>query len=440
MNHSLKLTCAAIPLFLSLSANANVLELKASQDTTINERAPNNISGSNPSLRINQAPGTERSIIKFDLTEIAGLINSVDVISATLEVNVTRFDPDNKDFVDAHAMQMDWDENQASWNCAQTSNMACISSWNGGIFAARESDSVKFDKAAAGIIQFDVTDDVLESLNNGQHFGWLIKKNKEDRGGFIQFSAKESDNSPRLVINSRVDVDLHPPTIRIESPTSTVIVDSTPPLFDIAYFDDFSGIAIDSIMISLDGISINQSYCEIGLGGAQCTVDSLSAGSHQLSVQVMDNSGKSSTETFSFNYREETGDRDDDPTNELQVLVRDGVYAIIVNADGTEMSRISLLDGDSNPANEANRSFTFDPETGQLTITDVGGSKTVNLSGASGLTNLKQVNCTWLSWGSKGQVGPAICPVGQYVAGHEGTGITTGDKRNFGRIYCCKTN
>ena len=54
--------------------------------------------------------------------------------------------------------------------------------------------------------------------------------------------------------------------------------------------------------------------------------------------------------------------------------------------------------------------------------------------------DLNQSACQWRSWGSKGEVGPAICPVGQYVAGHEGTGISTGGKRNFGRIYCCSPN
>jgi type II secretory pathway pseudopilin PulG len=60
---------------------------------------------------------------------------------------------------------------------------------------------------------------------------------------------------------------------------------------------------------------------------------------------------------------------------------------------------------------------------------------------------LKQVGCHWVTWGSNGQTGfgaPGIsegyCPVGEYVAGHVGTGITTGAKRNFGKIYCCKPN
>lgn len=48
---------------------------------------------------------------------------------------------------------------------------------------------------------------------------------------------------------------------------------------------------------------------------------------------------------------------------------------------------------------------------------------------------LDQNDCIWKNWAATQQV--AMCPVGQYVAGHEGTGITTGSKLNFGRILCC---
>lgn len=51
--------------------------------------------------------------------------------------------------------------------------------------------------------------------------------------------------------------------------------------------------------------------------------------------------------------------------------------------------------------------------------------------------NLQQKSCQWINWGSKGEINQAVCPTGKYVAGHIGTGITTGGKRNFGRIYCC---
>ncbi|MFT4926952.1 MAG: hypothetical protein ACI8WB_003052 [Phenylobacterium sp.] len=67
----------------------------------------------------------------------------------------------------------------------------------------------------------------------------------------------------------------------------------------------------------------------------------------------------------------------------------------------------------------------------------IDGAKGDKGDASSLIIELKQNGCAWKSWGSKGQIGAAICPLGHYVAGHEGSGITTGGKRNFGNILCC---
>lgn len=70
--------------------------------------------------------------------------------------------------------------------------------------------------------------------------------------------------------------------------------------------------------------------------------------------------------------------------------------------------------------------------TMQLPQAKVDGKVDGNVDG-----NTISPGCVWINWGAKGQVGAAICPSGHYVSGNIGTGITTGGKRNFGRILCC---
>ena len=63
---------------------------------------------------------------------------------------------------------------------------------------------------------------------------------------------------------------------------------------------------------------------------------------------------------------------------------------------------------------------------------------------SSGITLTQDpAKCVWLNWGSKNQGGSApdlesaYCPLGMYAAGIKGTGVSTGAKRDFGKIYCC---
>ncbi|MDX6771004.1 MAG: hypothetical protein SF051_15845 [Elusimicrobiota bacterium] len=59
--------------------------------------------------------------------------------------------------------------------------------------------------------------------------------------------------------------------------------------------------------------------------------------------------------------------------------------------------------------------------------------------GSAGSVTLGRNHCEWVAWDSKrGTLSEGHCPAGKYVAGHVGLGVSTGDKKNFGRIYCCE--
>lgn len=181
-------------------------------DTYVKKGPPNANQGMETVLTV-QTGGKNRSLVSFDHSAIATAVGTKTVLSARLRVyvlaNLGLWDPLNPG-VSVRRMITDWTELGATWKCPNDTNtgnsqpdgsqweMDNASMWP---FLAMATDTVMFNDTTSGWVEFDVTDDLQQFLNQSvSNFGWIIKKDNEGITGGVQFSAREGTNPPELVI------------------------------------------------------------------------------------------------------------------------------------------------------------------------------------------------------------------------------------------------
>jgi hypothetical protein len=167
-------------------------------------------------LRIREV-GDNRALIKFDQNEIRNLIGSGTVISALLELNIAQNGNNwgrNGRAIAIHKMKQDWTESGATWNCPNDTNTNNYkpdckgNEWEmDEYFRNANNPWIKLPSATttitnklSGKVLFDVSKDISDFLNKTSNYGWLIKKADEDKPGLIEFSSRETTNSPKLII------------------------------------------------------------------------------------------------------------------------------------------------------------------------------------------------------------------------------------------------
>lgn len=205
------------------------VSFNASGDAYVKSGQDNHNYGAGTFMNL-QSSGSNRSLVKFDQSELQNAIGSGTVLSAKLKLTIT----DNGNnwgstgrTVDLHRMVASWDEgngtennrgtgNGNTWNCASDSNIAnqsknCSGSsewemaqpnnpsvhpWN-----AIATDTKTITNNQSGVVEFDVTNDVAAFVSgSNSNYGWLLKKTNEGQNGQVSFGTRESSSAPQLVV------------------------------------------------------------------------------------------------------------------------------------------------------------------------------------------------------------------------------------------------
>ncbi len=309
----------------------------ATADTTLKKSSANQNYGGEATLRLRQS-GKNRSLVRFNTTEVLQLVSQGTLRSAFLELTLqvssgwgTAGRP-----IDVHRLTGDWNEAGATWNCGIDSiptNGApnCATQWAGGTFATPTA-TVVHRNGQLGTVSFDVTSDLAAIVAGGSDYGWLVKKTDETKSGRADYASRETGaaNAPRLVVV--VDVpdgggDTTPPTIAITAPTSALIFNVSTPEIRVEYSDVGSGLALASLRVSIDGSVLTG--CSVGAAAATCAPSSLADGSHLVEAEIADAAGNRGSAGASF-----TITRDDDPPT-IDIVAPEGT---LFNPSATEIS------------------------------------------------------------------------------------------------------
>lgn len=282
---------AGLSLLLSATSGlAQTVTLNSIKDTTLLQGTPALNQGSSTTLTLQNNNGNAaRSLIEFDLGALSANITSGSLVSASLQFTVASNDGNwqggRARRITANSTASAWIESEASWDCAT----AIDCGWSGGAYG---SESGRFDVSSntSGSVQFDVSADVVSILNGAPNFGWLIKKDEENRSGSIAFYSSESISPPQLIltVDLPAGTDIAGPTLDIVEPNQTFYLGSTPSEIIINYYDGDDGVNTASLAVAIDAEPMN---CDVTSGSASCSLVSLESGIHQVVVSVEDNAG-----------------------------------------------------------------------------------------------------------------------------------------------------
>ncbi len=211
--------------------------LSASADTYVRKGASNTNEGASPIIRI-RAAGDNRGLVRFNQADIAAAIGTGTLVSATLEMSIeeakNNWGKTGRE-IGVHRLLSDWTEgngkngelpgNQsfrgtgigATWDCAkdqnitnQKSDCATIDDWEmrlknnqpfGAPWVEQKTDGFFVQKRQEGVIDFTVTADVQAYLGGASNYGWIIRKEEENKAGYVSFQSKESGGvAPALIL------------------------------------------------------------------------------------------------------------------------------------------------------------------------------------------------------------------------------------------------
>ncbi len=210
-DHAGNVGSASYQFQIFLGAGLHTPTLDAAADTYLKENAPNRNQGLETILRVRGPRNNpDRALVRFDQAQMAALIGSQRLVSATLELYVEKNGNNwgsSGRTVDAHRITVHWAEARATWNCASDSDLSnshpdCPVEWNGGSYASPATASVLQTRGLLGRVQWDVSRDVAAFLSGTPSYGWLIKKTDEAQPGLVEYSSREGEpgQRPRLVL------------------------------------------------------------------------------------------------------------------------------------------------------------------------------------------------------------------------------------------------
>ena len=284
----------------SLTAQASTVSLSPLSDTVIHDSSPSLNQGSYTTTSLSPEPNVTRTLVKFDLSGFN--FTSIELQSAVLELPIDYISSDwansgNASILDLHRLQTDWSETGASWDCATES---CQNNWNGGDFSNTVTGSVNISDAGS-TIKFDVTDDVLAMMIDGNNAGWLLKKSREDKNGQIIFNTKEGNGGARLFLtfDTNSNNDVAAPVVEITSPLNNLVISSSLPTLS-ANFSDDQGINLINAYLDGEPLDIDNE-CAYTSSAISC-YPALDEGVHIFEVEVFDSEGKNDITSIEFLY------------------------------------------------------------------------------------------------------------------------------------------
>lgn len=213
-------------------SNGKPVTITPSADTWIKKDYPNENEGLSNILRL-KSTGKNRALLKFDQAQIQAAIGNSNLSNATLRLTITNNGNNwsaSGRTISLHRFMTDWTEGNgfingaispnrgtgqgATWGCAVDANIRntltdCITNWD-----MLNSTSWPFNNSVTsvnnisnnqtGTIDFDVTSDVSNFLNNSSNnFGWILKKEDESLSGEVSFGSRESITPPQLIITTQ---------------------------------------------------------------------------------------------------------------------------------------------------------------------------------------------------------------------------------------------
>lgn len=186
--------------------------IEAAADTFLKQGSPNQPQGDETFLRI-RSSGHNRALVRIDHADVVAAVGDATLVSATLELTIldTGENWGSGRTIDLHRLTSAWTEPGATWNCADDADPADSSpdcdgptEWEMGTagpapYAAAPTDSALILGGETGVLELDVTADVLDFLA-GTHAnqGWLLRKTAEGQSGWISFVSREGGSAPRL--------------------------------------------------------------------------------------------------------------------------------------------------------------------------------------------------------------------------------------------------
>src|SRR5262245_33461931 len=189
------------------------LPLTAISDADVRAGSPNQNQGNRMRLQV-QSSGTNRTLVQFDrqamLQTVGGGILQTARLRLYVVSNANNWGSSGR-AVNVHRMTQAWNEQGATWNCANdlnpfNSQADCSPAWNMGStspwpFVAAATSSVVQQNNQTGWVEWDVTADVAQIVSNSvPNYGWIVRKDNEGQTGQVEYSSRESQNKPQLVL------------------------------------------------------------------------------------------------------------------------------------------------------------------------------------------------------------------------------------------------
>lgn len=210
------------------SPEPETINLSPIADTYIRSGQPNRNHGSDTEMQL-RSSGDNRTLLRFDQDALEGSIGNGTILSAKLRLIIA----DNGNnwgstgrTVDLYRMLTDWVEGNGTqndrgtgsgvtWSCAIDSNVAnqaknCSgdTEWEMGqpnnpsvhpwVQAVTATQTIINNQT--GIVEFDVTGDLVSFMTGTDNYGWLLKKTNENQNGQVSFGTRESQLVPQLIV------------------------------------------------------------------------------------------------------------------------------------------------------------------------------------------------------------------------------------------------
>ena len=210
-------------------SSPNTETRSSTKDALIYEKSPHSNEGANPRLTLEKINGkAARNLLGFDLSSVntSTLTSAILVLSIDPSDQVTGWG--NGETVTVDPVTIAWQEGNGksyglsnnqkftgsgsgtTWFSPIDENISntfanSVTQWNGGATYASQGPApgLVVGNHQTGELRFDVTQDVI----NGAPNGWLLQKDKENKGSKVSFYSKEGaatagnpDLAPRLIL------------------------------------------------------------------------------------------------------------------------------------------------------------------------------------------------------------------------------------------------
>jgi hypothetical protein len=192
--------------------------IEATGDTFVRGLTPNQNMGGDTRLSV-QAFGAHRSLVFFDPALVLQRVGGGTVVSARMDLTLSSVSGGWTQAgrpISIHRLLSASNEQQATWSCAIDANLSNFQpdcsgadAWSmEAIIPAQQpwlspaTATVTVRDGQTGVVSFDVTADVVAMVTGADPgHGWLIKKVDELLPGALEFSSREGEAPPRLVLD-----------------------------------------------------------------------------------------------------------------------------------------------------------------------------------------------------------------------------------------------